>query len=64
VTAPTKLILFGIALVALFLASFTIAGAVVPDDVVTRWTERGATHDMDTTGTSTTITVHPNGHGS
>ena len=63
-TAPTKLILFGIALVALFLASFTIAGAVVPDDVVTRWTERGATHETGVTGTSATHTGHADGHGS
>lgn len=39
-TARTRLAGFFVALIALFGASYAVAAAVVPDDVVDRWNER------------------------
>ncbi|QVQ51374.1 hypothetical protein J4H86_21585 [Spiractinospora alimapuensis] len=44
---PTRLGLYGGALVAVFAASFATAGAVVPDEVADDWTEETQDHDGD-----------------
>lgn len=41
----SRLALYGVGLVAIFVASYAVAGAVVPDSVVEKWNEQSITHD-------------------
>ncbi|MFT0848306.1 hypothetical protein VR010_11200 [Actinomycetaceae bacterium L2_0104] len=46
--AASRLALYGVGLVAIFVASYAVAGAVVPDSVVENWQEQSVTHHEDT----------------
>lgn len=43
--APGRLALYGVGLVAIFVASYAVAGAVVPDSIVENWNEQSVTHE-------------------
>ena len=43
--APSRLALYGVGLVAIFVASYAVAGAVVPESVVENWKEQSVIHD-------------------
>lgn len=43
--APGRLALYGVGLVAIFAASYAVAGAVVPDSIVENWNEQSVTHE-------------------
>ncbi|GIL37749.1 hypothetical protein PDTK01_38240 [Phycicoccus sp. DTK01] len=51
-SAATRLALFGAALALVFVASFTAAGALVPQAVVTRWEHQGQTPHSPASTTS------------
>ncbi len=42
--APSRLALYGVGLVAIFAASYAVAGAVVPESVVENWNEQSEQH--------------------
>ncbi len=43
--AASRLALYGVGLVAIFVASYAVAGAVIPESVVENWKEQSVTHD-------------------
>ncbi len=45
--AASRLALYGVGLVAIFVASYAAAGAIVPDSVVENWQEQSVTHHED-----------------
>ncbi len=47
--AASRLALYGVGLVAIFVASYAATGALVPDSVVENWQDQSITHVEDST---------------